>query len=53
MKKVKFIDEYFELLSQQISSINNKLLMDVAKYIELINTNNGKIIVVGNGEVQQ
>ena len=49
MKKVKFFDEYFELLSQQISSINNKLLMDVAKYIELINSNNGKIIVVGNG----
>jgi D-sedoheptulose 7-phosphate isomerase len=49
MKKVKIIDEYFELLSQKISSINNLLLMDVARYIESINSNNGKIIVVGNG----
>ena len=49
MKKVKFFDEYFELLNQKTSSINNRLLMDVARYIESIKSNNGKIIVVGNG----
>ena len=49
MKKMKFFNEYFELLSQKTSSINNKLLMEVARYIESISLSNGKIIVVGNG----
>ena len=49
MKKMKFFNEYFELLSQKTSSINNKLLMEVARYIESTSLSDGKIIVVGNG----
>ena len=49
MKKTKFFENYFEILSNSISSINYELLIEVAERIQSVNLNKGKIILIGNG----
>jgi D-sedoheptulose 7-phosphate isomerase len=49
MKKMKFFENYFEMLSNKTSSINYESLIEVAKRINSVNLSKGKILLIGNG----
>jgi D-sedoheptulose 7-phosphate isomerase len=49
MKKMTFFDKYFEELSKKTISVNNKLLIEISRYIESASLINGKVIIIGNG----
>jgi len=49
MKKMRFFDEYFELLNKKTCSINHKLLINIAECIKSRGLSKGKIILIGNG----
>ena len=44
-----FFEGYFEFISQKISGIDNKVLIEVARRIESSSLSNGKVIIIGNG----
>ena len=44
MKKMKFFENYFEMLSNKTSSINYESLIEVAKRINSVNLSKGKIL---------
>ena len=49
MQKMKFFENYFEILSNKTSSINYESLIEIAKRIKSVNLSKGKIILIGNG----
>jgi D-sedoheptulose 7-phosphate isomerase len=49
VKKMTFFDKYFESINQKTISVNNKLLIEIAHYIQTASLINGKVIVIGNG----
>jgi len=46
---VYYFDNYFESIDRGVKDVDHSLLVSVSEMIQVINRNNGKIIIVGNG----